>query len=244
LGARLARAYEGAERRVLSAATLVLAQNGADRRAVQQVCGDGRAVVLPPGLDTAYFAPRHGTLDPGNIVFFAPLESPAQRDALQHLHRDLLPRVRMRAGDVRLTVVAPRMVPELEAMLRSDGNLRFASPLEDHREELWRAAVAAVPLRFGSGSRGHVAQLLAMGVPVVATPTAARHLDVVSGDGVLVATDGPDFSNALCQVLLDPSLRDDLSRKGRETATSRLSMAATYGRVSDLLATGPTAASR
>ncbi|MFQ5600671.1 MAG: glycosyltransferase, partial [Candidatus Krumholzibacteriia bacterium] len=98
-----------------------------------------------------------------------------------------------------------------------------------------RAAVAVMPLRFGSGSRSRLAQLLSMGVPTVITPVAARMLDVVSGDGVLVAPDGADFAEAVAQVLNDSSLRKDLSRRGRETAEARLSMRATYEHMTEVL---------
>jgi len=81
-----------------------------------------------------------------------------------------------------------------------------------------------------------IAQLLAMGIPVVTTRAAVRGLDLRSGDGVLVARDGPEFAKALTQALVDASLRDDLSRRAREVALSRLSITATYDRVSQLLA--------
>ena len=234
----LSRGYARAEAAVLGQAEVLCAQTPADRRALDAACGRSQAVVLPEGLDTSYFAPRRGAIDAHGIVFFASLDSPAQRDALQHLHRDILPRVHMRVPKAHLTVVASERVPEVEALLHADPTLRFTGPVDDPRTELARATVAAVPLRFGSGSRGRLAQLLSMGVPVVATPAAACGLDVRSGDGLIVAPDGPDFADALSQVLLDSSLREDLCRKGRETAQARLSIAATYDRLAKLLAAG------
>ncbi len=74
-----------------------------------------------------------------------------------------------------------------------------------------------------------------MGIPTVVTPVGARGLDVASGDGVLIADHEEDFSTAVSQVLLDKTLRKDLARRARETAESRLSMEATYGRLIDVL---------
>jgi len=96
--------------------------------------------------------------------------------------------------------------------------------------------VAALPLRFGSGPRMRIAQLLAMGIPLVTTRAGVRGLDLRSGDGVLVVPDGPEFAAALAEALLDSSLRDDLSRRGRQVAQTRLSLSATFDRVSALLA--------
>jgi glycosyltransferase involved in cell wall biosynthesis len=124
----------------------------------------------------------------------------------------------------------------VELQTTEDRALHFTGPLEDPRTALYPAAVAAMPLRFGGGSRSRMAQLLALGVPVVATPCAVRGLELVSGDGVLIAAAGADFARTLADVLADPSLREDLSRRGRATAERRLSIAATYERVARDLA--------
>lgn len=236
LRGQLARALRRGEREVLRTANLVLTRNAAERRRVEEARGDGATVVLPPGLDTSYFKPRRRAIDPSNILFFGSLASPAQRDALLHLHYDLMPRVRLSMPRAHVTVLAPRLVPELESLLQTDPTISFTGPLDDARPEFWRAAVAAVPLRFGSGSPARIAQLLAMGIPVVASAAAARRLDLASGDGLIIVPEQDDFAQALVQVLLDTSLRDDLSRRGRQTAEARLSMASTYARLSDSLA--------
>jgi glycosyltransferase involved in cell wall biosynthesis len=222
------------EARAVSRATLVLTMDPASRRAVGAVAGEERTLMLPAGLCTRYFSPRRTQIDPSNVLFFGSMSSASQRDALVHLQQDLMPLVRQRLRHAHVTVVDEDPIPELA---NDDGDrLHFTGSLEDERTVLWHGAVAAFPLRFGSGPRTRIAQLLAMGIPVVATRTAVRGLGLRSGDGVLVAHDGPEFAKALTQALIDASLRDDLSRRAREVALSRLSITATYDRVSQLLA--------
>lgn len=223
------------EARAVTRATLVLTMDPAARRAVRAVAGDDRTLLLPAGLCTRYFSPRRTQIDPSNVLFFGSMSNASQRDALVHLQQDLMPIVRQRLRHAHVTVVDADPIPEL-ASQGSDDRLQFTGSLEDERTVLWHGAVAAMPLRFGSGPRMRIAQLLAMGIPVVATRTAVRGLDLRSGDGVLVARDGREFAKALTQALVDASLRDDLSRRAREVALSRLSITATYDRVSQLLA--------
>lgn len=233
---RLKRLHRDAEAEVIAHSTLVLVRDSKARREMMQATGGrGRTMIVPAGLDTSYFRARRGPINPRNVVFFTSLDGPTQRDALRFLHRELLPGVRDQVGDVRLTVVAPESAPELEDVLRRDPTVRFTGPLDDPRTELSRAAVAVLPLRFGSGAPDRLAQLLSMGIPTVVTPVAVRGLDVASGDGVLIVDEETEFSNAVSQVLLDKSLRSDLSRRARETAETRLSMEATYGRLIDIL---------
>jgi glycosyltransferase involved in cell wall biosynthesis len=232
LAAARIRAHES---RALAGASLTLSQNPETHRVLRDLCGEDRTLALPSGLCTRYFAPRRTHVDPGKVLFFGPLSSPAQRDALLHLQRELMPRLQLAAPHARLTVVGESPIPELEREARA-GEIHFTGPLEDVRVELWRGTVAAAPLRFGRGSRARLAQLLALGIPVVASPGVARSLDLRSGDGLLVAEDDEQLVAALGQVLLDSSLRGDLARRGRQTALAKLSIAATYDRVSVLLA--------
>lgn len=229
------------EAEVLESFGLVMTRSPADERAAAALCGDARTVALPAGLDIQYFKPRRAVIDPSEIVFYNDLHSPAQRDALQHLHRDIMPAVREHVPHARLTVVDAAPSHEFEDALAADRFFGFTGPVDDPRPDLWRGAVAAMPLRFGSGSSTRLAQLLALGIPVIVTPQAARGLGVRSGEGVLIADDGLEFARMLAQVLVDSSLRDDLSRRGRATAETRFSLEATYDRWSALLAAGPAA---
>jgi len=234
LRSHVARAFAAAERDTLHHADLVLTQSATERQAVRDI-GCQSTLFVPAGLDPQYFAPRRQVVDPSCVAFYGALDSPAQRDALLHLHRDIMPEVRRRVRRAHLRVLSPKIPMELDGT--RGPALQFTGPLDDPRTALWPAAVAAIPLRFGSGSRSRLAQLLALGIPVVATPSAVSGLELVSGDGVLVAAPGTEFARTLADVLQDPTLREDLSRRGRATAERRLSIAATYGRfVQDLAA--------
>ncbi len=229
----LTRAFAAAERDTLRRAGVVLTQSATERHAVREIGCEG-ALFVPAGLDVRYFAPRRQVVDPSCVVFYGALDSPAQRDALLHLQHDIMPEVRRRVRRAHVNVLAAEPPAEFEAA--PDPTLQFTGPLEDPRTALWPAAVAALPLRFGSGSRSRLAQLLSLGVPVVATPGAVSGLDLSSGDGVLVASPGSEFARTLGDVLSDPSLREDLSRRGRATAERRLSISATYERLTSELA--------
>jgi glycosyltransferase involved in cell wall biosynthesis len=57
----------------------------------------------------------------------------------------------------------------------------------------------------------------ARGVPVVATPTAARGLDDVGENAFLLARDGIEFGNAIARLRENPELAGRLITGGRST---------------------------
>jgi polysaccharide biosynthesis protein PslH len=235
-------AHAQLEARTAAAATLVLARGAAERKAAESLGGGARAVPVPPGVCTRYFVPRPAVAEQGHIVFFGSTASPACRDALVYLHREIMPAVRVQVPLAHLTVVDEGPIPELAEVLHRDPWLRFTGPLDDERIALWRAAVAVMPLRFGSGTTAKLAELLALGIPVVTSPAAARGLDLRSGEGILIAKNEAEFVRTIVQVLVDASLRGDLAYRARTVAQRRLSLDATYDRLSTLLAEGLTTA--
>lgn len=75
-------------------------------------------------------------------------------------------------------------------------------------------AIAAVPLRAGSGIRMRILEAWARGLPVVATPVAARGLAAVHGRELLVAESAEEFAEALARIHADRALRDALVAAG------------------------------
>ena len=85
---------------------------------------------------------------------------------------------------------------------------------EDSRTAFPHGAIAAVPLRAGSGIRMRILEAWARGLPVVATPVAARGLDVTHGRELLLAGSAQEYCEALARIHGDRALRDALVAAG------------------------------
>jgi glycosyltransferase involved in cell wall biosynthesis len=81
-------------------------------------------------------------------------------------------------------------------------------------EELARATVAVVPVRYGSGTRVKILESFAHRVPVVSTTLGAEGLDVEDGVHLLIADDPEAFAAATARLLEDPGLRARLADEG------------------------------
>jgi glycosyltransferase involved in cell wall biosynthesis len=89
------------------------------------------------------------------------------------------------------------------------------------------------PLRFASGIRGRLYEVMSLAVPVVATPVAVRGMGLRDGDGVVVAESPEPFAAAVARLLQDANERARLGARGRALAEERMSIAATFGRLAD-----------
>jgi hypothetical protein len=185
LAPRLLRRYRDMERAALSRADVVVATTSRDAAVFRSMLPPTvETLTIPTGLDTDYFVPQPDVApEPRNVVFYGALANPMNRDAVEFLVHEILPALRVRVPDVRLTLVGSSPQPEQLEMARRDPAITLTGWVEDVRAPLARAAVVVCPLRFGYGIRGRIFELLSMQVPVVATSVAVAGMELESGDG-------------------------------------------------------------
>ena len=175
----------------------------------------GTAVSLVPnGVDTAALRPLPEAAAGKRLIFVGHLRYPPNIDAVRFLARNILPVLRARIPEVRLTVVgegAPRVFGEFSG--RDDIDLvgRVPSPLPFYRD----AHVAVVPLRAGGGTRLKILEAMALGRPVVSTPLGCEGLAVENGKHLLVANGAEDFAAAVARLLTDRALATRLTLQAR-----------------------------
>ena len=81
------------------------------------------------------------------------------------------------------------------------------------RPYLQQAAVVAVPIRAGSGTRFKVVEGLAVAAPMVSTAVGCEGIGVHDGEHLLVADSAEDFAAAIVRLLEDRELGGRLGRR-------------------------------
>lgn len=134
-------------------------------------------------------------------------------DAARHLVDDILPLVRREVPEVRLRLVG-RAGEEAER-LHDPPHVVVTGFVDDLDEELSRADLVVVPIRYGGGTRIKVLEAFAHRIPVVATPVGAHGLGVEHDRQLLLADDPAAFAQAIVRSLGDVALRRRLADEGR-----------------------------
>jgi glycosyltransferase involved in cell wall biosynthesis len=81
----------------------------------------------------------------------------------------------------------------------------------DIADELARADLVVVPIRFGSGTRLKILEAFAHRIPVVSTTLGAEGLDAEDGVHLLIADDATSMAVACARLLTDRSMRKALT---------------------------------
>lgn len=210
------------ERRVLETFDETWVVSQADLARASELAPAARLRYVPNVIDVASIAPA---LPAGRsrVLFAGDFSYPPNRDAFQFLEAEILPALRRRAPDARLVVTG-----------RGSTSLPAADNVEllgfvDDLDVVYRSVdCVLVPLRIGGGSPLKFVEAMAYGLPVVATPVAARGLAAVPGEHFLLGDDPESLAELTAECLADE--KNDLRRAARKLAENQYSIE-TLGRL-------------
>lgn len=171
-----------------------LAEEGAGERV-------RRAVVVPNGIDLAYWQRQRPTLGDA-VVFCGNLGYRPNADAADHLVHRVMPRVWARHPDAEVLIIGTGASPGLEQSLRHS-LVTLTGPVADVREHLERGAVFAAPLRIATGIQNKLLEAMAMELPVVTSTSAAAGLHGLGGSPPIAVADDPAVVAAMIASSLD-----------------------------------------
>jgi glycosyltransferase involved in cell wall biosynthesis len=134
------------------------------------------------------------------------------RNGRELLVRSVLPLVWQSLAGVRLTIAGRGM----EDWLAPDARIEVAGFVDSLAGLYAQADCVVVPITEGAGSSVKFVEALAYGVPVIATPKAARGLEVVAGVHYREGDDAATLARAIVEVLRDGGA--EMAAEGRRLA--------------------------
>jgi glycosyltransferase involved in cell wall biosynthesis len=202
------------ERRLLEDATEAWLPSHADVVGARELAPDAKLRYVPNVVDVAAFEPRRAPADPPEALLVGNFAYEPNREGLDFLLAEAMPRVWERAPELRLSVAGRGAPSSTDERVIVHGFVDDLAPLYE------RAACALVPLLSGGGSPLKFIEALARGLPVVATPRAAVGVDAEAGRHYVEGDGAEGFAEAVLRSLEAP----ELGAAGRELAEREYSI--------------------
>lgn len=215
------RAYRARERRLRKReeiaacveADWVLCVTSVDADVLKAAVPWQRFAVVPTGLEPDERPFSEPPAEPPTAVFIGKMDYRPNIDAVLWFYESILPLVRQRYPAFRFRVIGPNP-PKAVTDTKPEG-VEVTGWVEDPREHLRAATMAAVPLRAGSGARLKILEAMALGRPVVSTTIGAEGIEITPGVEFECADYPTAFAQAMCRLIEDQRRRVSIGLASR-----------------------------
>lgn len=212
------------ERAVCLAADAVVAVSQEDAAALAAVDPRIQPTLIPNGVDVDYYVPSEEVcakpLAELSVVFTGKMDYRPNVDAALWFASEVLPRLRGIIPLAHVTFVGQKPAPDLLA-LRGRPGIEVTGFVPDTRPYIADAAVFAVPLRMGSGTRLKVLEAMAMGKAIVSTSFGVAGLECENGREVVIADRPDEFAAAIAALIRDRGRARELGAHARALAVQK-----------------------
>jgi len=206
-------------------ARVTFATSAVDRDALLHINRTGRFVVVPNGVDLAYFRsrPRESFSKPPRVFFVGTMFYRPNYLAARSLAQEIFPLIRKEVPDATCHLAGKTDDRDYSELHCPEAGVYMHGFVKDVRPHFEESQVLVVPLSIGSGTRIKILEAMATGTPVVSTTIGAEGLECSHGKDILIADTTAHLAAAVVGLLRDPEQSFRLGLAGRRLVEAKYS---------------------
>jgi glycosyltransferase involved in cell wall biosynthesis len=194
----------------------IVVSSSDDGEAIRSLDPTLRYTVIPIGVDARALSPDPTVArDPSSILFHGVMSYAPNVQAAEFLATRVLPLVRERQPDARLSIVGRDPVPRVIALDALPG-VTVTGQVEDLRPWLCGSRVWVGPFLSATGIKTKVLEAMACGLPCVVTPLGKRGLEMTPDAEILVGVNERELADHVVHMLDDDEAAERIGRAARE----------------------------
>jgi glycosyltransferase involved in cell wall biosynthesis len=219
--------YRRAEERAWTAFDRLIAINHAEQTYVRRALPDAPEVFYAPmGTDLRRWPYSWQPGEP-RLAYYGGLGTPHNQRAALRCAREIMPAVWRHAPQTELWLVGSNPPESLRA-LTADPRIKVTGFVEEVQEVLRTMTAVLCPWTGKYGFRSRLIEVMALGVPVIASADAVYGMDLTEGEGLFLSDDAHGFAKRALALLNDPAFAADQSRLARAQVQDCYSYEGTY----------------
>ncbi len=196
------------ERQVAATAEASLFVSGAEAELFRELAPECAARVhhICNGVDFEFFSPDRDYDNPYRgqgpcLVFTGAMDYWANVDAVTWFAEEVFPAIQAAVPGIRFFIVGGKPTPAVRKLAANPG-IEVTGRVADVRPYVAHAAASIAPLRIARGVQNKILEAMSMARPVIATPEAAKGIDVRPGEEIVIAAGAADFATAVSGLVL------------------------------------------
>ncbi len=184
----------------------------------------------PMGTDLSRWPACWQPANPVRLGYYGGLASVHNEAAALRCHECIMPVIWRRFPEAELWLVGSNPTERLRK-LTNDPRVKVTGFVEQVQDVLKTMSLVLCPWSGTYGFRSRIVEVMALGVPVVATPAAVDGMELKSGRGIILANSDDALANSVLTLLSAPNELAAQSRLARSEMERLYSLDNTYGRL-------------
>src|ERR1700752_294681 len=208
----------------------VIAINHEELKYVERRLPDSTSVFYAPmGTDLMRWPYFWRPSQTPKVAYYGGLSSRHnQDDALKCAHQ-IMPRIWEKFPKAELWLIGSNP-PERLKVLSSDPRIKVTGYVDEVGKRLGQMSVVVCPWTGRYGFRSRLIEVLATGVPLVASNDAVWGMGLTHGEGIMLGSTEQELIEHALRIIQEPAFAKDLSSAGRQWVEDNFSFENTYGK--------------
>ena len=185
---------------------------------------------FPNGVDAEFFAPSAQPYDADRLCFVGRMDYFPNQQGMFAFCRTVWPELRRLRPALELTIVGADPSPAVRDLGKLPG-VTVTGSVADVRPYVSQSALTLAPLSIARGTQNKILESMALGVPVISSPLAAKGVDAVAGEHLLTASTPAEWTEAILRLAENPATRRRFAEAARARVLSHHSWAASMRRL-------------
>ena len=200
-----------------------------------KVSDDMRLFYAPMGTDLSQWPYRWQPVQPPRLAYYGGLGSPHnQQDALS-CYQNIMPWIWKENPEAELWLVGSNPPDFLQVLPSQDRRVVVTGYVENVQDVLSTMSIVLCPWSGTYGFRSRIIEVMALGIPVVASPDAVWGMQIEAEQGIFLKKEPMGMVQACLRLLRDESFSKQQSHMARTQVENKFSYEATYGNLAQEL---------
>ncbi|MEW6506966.1 MAG: glycosyltransferase [Bacteroidota bacterium] len=222
------------ERTVVENSDLILPLSQKTFSIFNKLNPDKELLLVADGNDLDHYFAYPRQAEENTILFYGAMGSKQNINAFFRFFYNVLPVIKKHINGIRILGVGADPPDEISA-LHNGADIIITGFVEDVRPWLAKAWLKIIPLELGSGFRGRVVELMAMGIPVAGTHNALDSIGFENGKEGFISDDDNELSDFCVHLFKNPARRNEISVNAKRFVKDNYSLEATFGKLEKFL---------
>lgn len=213
----------------------LIAINRAEERYAQQQLPEKTIFYTPMGIDLDFWPYSWKPANPPRVAFYGGLSSLHNQQSAWFCYNQVMPHIWKSIPSTEFWIIGSHPPADLQALGHRDPRVKVTGFVPQVQEILKTMSVVLCPWWGTYGFRSRIIEVMALGVPVVATSDAVYGMDLMNGEGLFLRDKPAAMAECVLTLLRNPKMAREQSEKARRQVKHKYSYEVTYQRLAEEL---------